>query len=162
VRTSQPTSAGVRMSEPARESDPGDVLAADATFAPNGWGNYRRLWSAATLSSLGDGMRITALPLLARFYTPEPMALAMGSVRGTVPMLISPLAGVAADRWPRKLLMIRVDLIRFLLVGLLGVAVWTGVSNLAVVCAVTLLLGVGEVLFAVTSQTLLPQVVHKS
>ncbi|MEU5690774.1 MFS transporter [Actinosynnema sp. NPDC020468] len=134
----------------------------EVVFGAGGWGGYRRLWTASALSSLGDGVRLTALPLLVLSYTREPLLLAAVTVAGTLPMLISPLAGVAADRWPRKLVLVWVDVARFLLVGALGVAVWTGVANLAVVGVITLLLGVGEVLFAVTSQSILPQVVHPS
>src|ERR1051325_7703913 len=123
------------MSETTRSVEPGDVQA----FGPRGWGGYPRLWLASAFSSLGDGVRLTALPLLVLSYTREPLLLAAVKVAGTLPMLVSPFAGVAADRWPCKLVMIWVDVVRFALVGLLGLAVWTGVSNLVVVCAITLL-----------------------
>lgn len=150
------------MGESRRSPIIADASGGESVFGPTGWGSYRWLWLASALSSLGDGMRMTALPLLAVSYTSQAFLLAMVSVAGMMPVLLSPLAGVAADRWSRKLVMIRVDLIRFILIGLLGVAVWTGVSSLAVVCIVALLLGIGEVLFTVTAQTFLPHVVHKT
>ena len=125
-----------------------------------GWGDYPRLWTASATSSLGDGVRMTALPLLAVSYTTNPVALALVTAAGTLPMLLSPLAGVAADRWDRRSLLVRVDLGRFLLVALLALAVFTKLASLPLICVVALLLGLGETLFVITSQTFLPQVVH--
>lgn len=118
-----------------------------------------RLLAAAGVSALGDGVRMTALPLLAVSYTTNPALLALLTAAGTVPTLLSPLAGVAADHWPRKRLMIRVDVVRAVLVGLLALAVFTHVANLALLCVVAFLLGLGEVLFVISAQSFLPEVV---
>lgn len=134
----------------------------DQAFGPGGWGDYRRLWASSAVSAFGDGMRLTALPLLAVSYTTDPQLLSLVTVAGTLPLLASPLAGIAADRWNRKRLLITVDLIRFLLVGLLSLAVLADLVGLVLICAIALLLGVCEVFFVVTAQTFLPQVVQKS
>jgi MFS family permease len=146
-----------------RMSETGTATAAirgDEGFGPKGWGGYPWLWTATAVSSFGDGVRLTALPLLAVTYTRDPALLALVTVAGLLPMLLSPLAGVAADRWPRRMVIINADLARLLLVGGLAVAVVGGFAGFWLVCAVALLLGVGEVLFTVTSQTFLPEVVH--
>ncbi|MFG3346192.1 MFS transporter [Streptomyces sp. NPDC048018] len=149
------------MNAPAPGDDTRVRTDTDPAFGPQGWGDYRRLWASSAVSALGDGMRLTALPLLAVSYTTDPQLLALVTVAGTLPLLASPLAGIAADRWNRKRLLVTVDLIRFVLVGLLGLAVLADVVGLALICGVALLLGVCEVFFVVTAQSFLPQVVRK-
>ncbi|MEV7325276.1 MFS transporter [Streptomyces sp. NPDC093970] len=124
-----------------------------------GWGGANRLIAAAGVSALGDGLRATALPLLAVTYTTDPALLALVTVAGTVPMLLSPLAGVAADRWPRRSLMVWLDLGRAVVVGLVALLVWTESAELAVLYAAAFLLGVGETVFGITAQAYLPEVV---
>ncbi|MBD0708858.1 MULTISPECIES: MFS transporter [unclassified Streptomyces] len=149
------------MSAPAPGGRVQDRADGEARFGPTGWGDYRRLWASSAVSALGDGMRLTALPLLAVSYTTDPQLLALVTVAGTLPLLASPLAGVAADRWNRKRLLVTADLIRFLLIALLGLAVLADVVGLVLICAAALLLGVCEVFFVVTAQSFLPQVVRK-
>ncbi|MFJ9810370.1 MFS transporter [Streptomyces sp. NPDC101158] len=149
------------MSAPAPGDDTRVRTGTDPAFGPQGWGDYRRLWASSAVSALGDGMRLTALPLLAVSYTTDPQLLSLVTVAGTLPLLASPLAGIAADRWNRKRLLVTVDLIRFVLIGLLGLAVLADLVGLVLICAVALLLGVCEVFFVVTAQSFLPQVVRK-
>lgn len=127
-----------------------------------GWGGGNRLIAAAGVSALGDGLRATALPLLAVTYTTKPVLLALVTVAGTVPMLLSPLAGVAADRWPRRALMVWLDLGRAVIVGLLTLLIWTESADLAVLYAAAFLLGVGETAFGITAQSYLPEVVPEA
>ncbi|MFE0250606.1 MFS transporter [Streptomyces sp. NPDC059010] len=127
-----------------------------------GWGGGNRLIAAAGVSALGDGLRATALPLLAVTYTTDPALLALVTVAGTVPMLLSPLAGVAADRWPRRGLMVWLDLGRAVVVGLVALLVWTESADLAVLYVAAFLLGVGETVFGITAQAYLPEVVPEA
>ncbi|MFE4962727.1 MFS transporter [Streptomyces sp. NPDC056660] len=127
-----------------------------------GWGGANRLITAAGVSALGDGLRATALPLLAVTYTTKPALLALVTVAGTVPMLLSPLAGVAADRWPRRGLMVWLDLGRAVIVGLLALLVWSESAGLAVLYVAAFLLGVGETVFGITAQAYLPEVVPEA
>ncbi|MFJ7073590.1 MFS transporter [Streptomyces sp. NPDC098781] len=121
-----------------------------------------RLIAAAGVSALGDGLRATALPLLAVTYTTDPALLALVTVAGTVPMLLSPLAGVAADRWPRRALMVWLDVGRAVIVGLVALMIWTKSDDLAMLYAAAFLLGVGETVFGITAQAYLPQVVPEA
>ena len=54
---------------------------------------FRMLWSASTVSSLGDGMRIVAFPLMAASLTRNPSAIATVFAAGFIPW---PLFGLAA------------------------------------------------------------------
>ena len=44
--------------------------------------DYRRLWTAAGISTLGDGVRLAALPLLAASLTRDPGAVAAVTFAG--------------------------------------------------------------------------------
>ena len=68
--------------------------------------NYVRLWSAATVSNLGDGVTLAALPLLAASLTRSPTSIAVVSFAGTLPWLLfallsgaSPTGSTAGARW---------------------------------------------------------------
>src|SRR5207237_6346931 len=66
--------------------------------------DYRRLWTAAGISTLGDGVREAALPLLAASLTRDPGAVAAVTFAGRLPSLLFSLVrravggGVARQR----------------------------------------------------------------
>ncbi|WP_240521502.1 MFS transporter [Amycolatopsis vastitatis] len=125
-------------------------------------GDFSRLWLATAISAFGDGVRYTAIPLLALSFTTDPFRLALVTVAMAVPLLFSALAGVLADMVDRRRLLIGVDLARAAVVTVLAVLVLTGTANLALVCVAAALLGLGEAVFAVGAQSFLPEVVPPS
>lgn len=56
--------------------------------------NYRRIWTAATVSHLGDGVTRAALPLLAASITRSPTAVAAVTLAESLPWLLFALPGV--------------------------------------------------------------------
>lgn len=84
--------------------------------------NYRLLFSGQALSQLGDWMNRVALLVLAYRLTGSPIAVALLQLATLLPrVLVSPFGGVLADRYPKRLLMIALDLLRALLaVSLIG------------------------------------------
>ncbi|HET6532155.1 MAG TPA: MFS transporter [Actinoplanes sp.] len=121
---------------------------------------FRLYWTSAVLSYLGDGVRATALPLLAVSLTTSPGQVAVVSAAATMPWLIFGLhAGVLVDRIPRVPMMIVLQVVRGL-AGLVAVAgVLTGhlgIVGLAVLAAV---LGSCEVYYDIASHALLPDIV---
>ena len=69
--------------------------------------NYRRLFGAATISNLGDGVALVAYPWLASAVTRNPLLIAIVVVVQRLPWLLFALpAGVLTDRHDRRLLMI--------------------------------------------------------
>jgi dTMP kinase len=82
---------------------------------------FRRLWTALSLSSLGDWLSIVALTALAPSLAsggPVAKTSAVGGVwlATLLPaLLFGPLAGAMADRWDRRITMITGDVIRGLL-----------------------------------------------
>jgi MFS family permease len=75
--------------------------------------DFRRLWIGDMASLLGDWLNTIALYTLIRQLTGSPVALGLVFIVKTLPFaLASPLAGLLADRFDRKLLMITTDLSR--------------------------------------------------
>lgn len=96
-------------------TDPGMVQA-----HPTGYGqliksnrNFRFLWLGQIVSLLGDWFNLIASAALVASLTES--GLAVGSlfvVRMLAPFLVSPLAGVVADRYSRKRILIVADILR--------------------------------------------------
>ena len=79
--------------------------------------NFRSLWTGQVVSLLGDWFNLIASAALISHLTRS--GLAVGSlfvVRMLAPFLVSPLAGVLADRYNRKLLLIVADIFRGIIV----------------------------------------------
>ena len=76
--------------------------------------NFRHLWFGQIISLLGDWFNLIASASLVAQLTDS--GLAVGSlfvVRMLAPVLVSPLAGVVADRYDRKQVLIATDIGRF-------------------------------------------------
>jgi MFS family permease len=99
-RTSQPRQHTVGYVELARENH-----------------NFRYLWFGQIISLLGDWFNLIASASLIGLLTESGLAVGgLFVVRMLAPFLVSPLAGVAADRMNRKRLLITADLMRAVVV----------------------------------------------
>ena len=75
--------------------------------------NYRYLWSGQIVSLLGDWFNLIASAALVASLTQSGIAVGgLFVVRILAPFLVSPFAGVAADRYNRKHLLIATDIAR--------------------------------------------------
>lgn len=123
---------------------------------------YQALWTANAISTLGDGVRTAALPLLAASISRKPSVVAAVSFAGQVPWLLVSLAsGAIADRLDRRTVMWVVDTFRALVMVALAGLVVVDESTVAVLCAVAFLLGTGQTLFDSASHALLPSLVRR-
>ena len=102
--------------------------------------DFRNLWTGQVISLLGDWFDLIASASLISYLTRS--GLAVGSlfvVRMLAPFLVSPLAGVLADRFNRKTLLITADLLRgFIVLGFLLVRSPEQVWLLYVITAIQL------------------------
>lgn len=126
------------------------------------WSAFGRLWTAGAVSSVGDGIRLTALPLVALSLTGDPLLISLVTVANWLPLLLSPLAGAWADVADRRSLLVGVDTARAVVVLLLALSVATGTADLAIVCVAAAAMGLGETVFVVAAQSFLPAVVDNS
>jgi MFS family permease len=123
---------------------------------------YWRLWAAATISNLGDGVTLAAMPLLAATLTRSPSKVALVALFVTLPWLLFALIGGAlADRFDRRVLMGTADLFRMVAIGGVGVAVLGSAESLALLCVISFLLGSAECVFDNASQAILPMIVDR-
>lgn len=123
---------------------------------------YARLWSATALSNLGDGIRAAAFPLLAASLTSSPVLVTGVAVAGQLPgLLFGLVAGVAADRVNRRVLVLAMDIVRTVLLVGLVVLIATGHATIWAVFAVVFTSGLASVLRDTSAVTLLPSIVGK-
>jgi MFS family permease len=121
---------------------------------------YWRLWWANTVSSIGDGACVTALPLLAVTITTDPRLIAVVSAAFYLPWLLLSLpAGALVDRYDRATLMWRSQAVQALVIAAIAVLAAIGRTDIAVLAAAGLLLGSAEVVFSNAAQAVLPQLV---
>ena len=123
---------------------------------------YHRLWTAAAVSTLGDGMYLAALPLLAAELTHDPLAVSAVTFAGWLPWLLFALpAGALVDRLDRRRAMWTVDATRALVVGGLTVAVLAGWASIPLLAVAGFLVGAGQTLFENAAQAMVVAVVGR-
>jgi MFS family permease len=121
---------------------------------------FARLLTASTVSNVGDGLIVAALPLAAIEVTDSPLLVAGIVFARGIPWLVFGLtAGVIVDRTDRRRLMALVDFGRAAIIGALGVAMLVSDVPIAVLYLVALGLGAGEVLFDSASSAFIPMLV---
>jgi MFS family permease len=112
----------------------------------SGW---RRMWLAAIASSLGDGMvESAALPLLAAALTRNPVLISAVFFASRLPWLVLGLvSGAVVDRGDRRRIMVRADVARMVILGVLGLLVLAGAATLPMIFAAAFLSGVAQTFF---------------
>ena len=124
--------------------------------------NYRKLWIASAISNLGDGVRLTALPLMAATITRDPVKIAAIDFASTLPWFLFALfSGALVDRIDRRHAMGIANIVRAVLVGALAFAVAAGQETLALLYVVAFLLGSAETVFDNAAQAIMPAIVRK-
>ncbi len=128
-------------------------------------GNFYKLWAASAISNFGDGVRLTAIPLLATTLTREPGLIAGVAFASSVPWLLFALtAGALVDRLDRRQTMWTMQVFRMALMAGLSVLILADLGStqlLMTLYLVAFALGVGEVLFDNAAQSIMPAVVRK-
>lgn len=124
--------------------------------------DFARVWGAAAISNVGDGVRTTALPLVAAAVTRDPIAVSGILLAGSLPWLLFTLpAGAIIDRLDRRNLVTAVSTARALVMAMLCGLVFFGEAGLPALYAVAFLQGVGEVFSDNAVFALVPGVVAK-
>jgi MFS family permease len=114
------------------------------------------------ISSFGDAISNTALPLLVLALTGSGFAMGIVGVLSTLPdLLVGLLAGAYADRWDRRRMMLGADLGRALLTALVPLSVWLGGPTLLVIIAVAFPLNVLRVLWLAAYTAAVPGLVGR-
>lgn len=117
---------------------------------------FARLYTAQTISLLGDALTWVGLALVAFELAGQNAAVVLSgalTLRVTAFVLLSPLAGAIADRSDRKIILVTTHLMRMVLVGLLPF-----VSQIWHIYALVLALNVFNAFFTPTYQATVPLV----
>lgn len=123
---------------------------------------FGKLWTASGTSAIGDGVSLTAAPLLASLLTDDARLIAGVTMALTLPFALFGIpAGVLVDRFDRRRSMVYVDLFRGCVVGLFALSVLLGHGNLIALYVCFFLVGTCETYFRNASQALVPAVVPR-
>ncbi|MCL4515712.1 MAG: MFS transporter [Firmicutes bacterium] len=123
---------------------------------------FTALWVGQTISGIGDTFNFTALNFLAMSMNkgsgvPSAAPLLTMLMFNTLPyLIISPFAGVFADRWDRKKTMIATDLFRAVLVLLIPLA-----TSLTQLYIIGFLMNVGRIFFLPCIRAALPNILTR-
>jgi hypothetical protein len=124
--------------------------------------SFRWLLASSWTTNIGDGIALSAGPLLVASRTDNPTLVALAALLQRLPWLLFGLyAGVQADRLDRRRLVMAADGIRVVVIGLLCAAIATGRADVTVVLVTMFLLGTAETFADTTTPALLPMVVDK-
>jgi len=114
------------------------------------------------ISSFGDAITNTALPILVLALTGSGLAMGVVGVLSTLPDLVLGLpAGAYADRWDRRKMMLLADLGRAVLTAVIPVSVWLGGPTIALILLVTFPLNVLRVLWLAAFTAAVPGLVGR-
>ena len=121
-----------------------------------GWERRAQVFVAAYLqSSLGTGAAAVGLVVLAYERYRSPWAITLVLLANFVPgMLLGPVFGAAADRWPRRTCMVAADVARAL--AFIGIA---AIDSFPAMVAFALLAGAGTAVFSPAALSSLPGLV---
>ena len=94
------------------------MLGLSSTNAQSGTRRFALLLSASTISNIGDGVTVAALPLLIVTLSRDATIVAGLAVVNRLPWLLFALpVGALIDRWDRRVVMWRANAVRFAVLG---------------------------------------------
>ncbi|MGC5285413.1 MFS transporter [Micromonospora sp. DT231] len=122
--------------------------------------DFTKLWTAAAVSNVGDGVTMAAGPLLVASVTDNPASIAGAVFAQQLPWLLFALiSGAYVDRLDRRRLVVGVNLMRAVALAALAATIATETVTVLIIYLVLFLLGVGETLADTALGALLPAVV---
>jgi len=134
------------------------------TIAPARLGrSFRWLLSSAVISNVGDGIALSAGPLLIASQTRDAFLVSMAVLAQVLPaLLFGFIAGAVADRFDRRRIVVGVNLGRAIVLGVLAATIASATVNIAVILGALFVLGSAETFADVGSSSLLPRLVPRA
>ncbi|MEU3166770.1 MFS transporter [Streptosporangium sp. NPDC006930] len=125
--------------------------------------NYNILWTSQLFSELGSEITFVSFPLLILAMSGSPLDMGLASsVLATAHMVANVPAGVVADRWDRKKVMLLCHGVRALAMGSVAVTLLLGTYSFPHILLVAAVEGFFSSVFQPAEQAALPQVVPES
>lgn len=124
--------------------------------------SFAIFWTGQTISNLGDGAFITALAWQVLIMTHSGLAMGTLLVAQSIPRLIFILlGGLAADRLPRRLILLASDAGRGITVLLIATLAWANILQLWHLFILAVIFGAAGAFFGPAYQAIPPQLVEK-
>jgi MFS family permease len=124
--------------------------------------SFRWLLSATVVNNIGDGVAISAGPLLVASQTHDPLLVSMALLSEYLPaLLFGVVGGAAADRFDRRRMVVFVNLGRAVVLAALVATIVSGTVNIVVVLGALFVLGTAETFADSASSTLVPNLVAR-
>ena len=124
--------------------------------------SFRWLLSATVVNNIGDGVAISAGPLLVASQTRDPLLVSMALLSEYLPaLLFGVVGGAAADRFDRRRMVVFVNLGRAVVLAALVATIVSGTVNILVVLGALFVLGTAETFADSASSTLIPSLVPR-
>ncbi len=132
-------------------------------IAPTRLGSsFRWLLSATIVNNVGDGVVVSAGPLLVASLTHDPFLVSMALFFEYLPtLLFGVFGGVAADRFDRRRMVVVVNLARTVTLAILCATIATGSVSIALVLVALFVMGTAETFADSATSTLLPGMVAR-
>jgi MFS family permease len=122
--------------------------------------DFWRFWAASTISNLGDGVRLVALPLLAVRLTDDPLVVSGILALAFLPwVVVGSISGAIVDRVDRRRLIILVQVCRAVVALAFAAAVSIGSVAIWMLYVTAFAIAVGETLVDSAAQAAVPQLV---
>ncbi len=126
-------------------------------FAP-----FTVLWVATVVSNIGTWMQNAAAGWLMVGLNPDPLYVSLVQVVTLLPMFLFGLpAGALADTIDRRRLLLVVQIAVAIVIGILGLLVWTGRVTSIILLVFTFLVGTSAALISPAWQAIVPQLVPR-
>jgi len=123
---------------------------------------FNRLFSASVISNLADGLLATAAPLLAISLTTYPVLISMLSALVMLPWLLFAIPiGLVVDKVDKRFLVTFTNSIRFIVAGLIALAIATDTITIYWLLLATFLIGTCEVAADPAAQSFIPVLLRK-
>ncbi|MBB6023378.1 MFS family permease [Paenibacillus sp. JGP012] len=124
--------------------------------------NYSKLFGAFSLTFLGDGLTLAAVPWLVSTLTTDTLYASITMTALRLPWLIFSLpVGVLIDRYSRKHMLVGASFTRMLFLFLLTICIWGGWISIPLLALFMFGIGLSRVVFDSTVQTIIPQIVEE-
>lgn len=123
--------------------------------------NFYKLLSGVSITMIGDGLTLIAIPWIATTLTDKSIFISMVSAAMVLPWLLFSLpVGVLIDRVSHRTLMVFTSFLRFMILSLLAIMVYFDWINIYWLIIFTFFIGVAKVIFDSTAQTTVSKVVE--
>lgn len=124
--------------------------------------NFMLLWLGQLVSNLGSRMHSLAVMWYVLEKTGSTLQMGVTLVFTILPnIIISPFAGVYADRWDRKKIIVVTDFINGLLVGIISILVFTNNLSLHMLYLLSAAMSVTSAFFSPAIGASIPSIVEK-